>query len=206
MSDLAEWIGDGLVLVFGAMQVPVVDARMQRIIDKRVEQVKLFGIEVGRFSDLDADEILERLASNPDVVDLFVRITDELHRTTLEGKRRAFARVLASALRDDTVIDTARLLERAIENLDSVHFRALAIIAAGPADHIERDGNQVTGGTSVERLAEQAPGPAGVHHSIAATLASNGLVRDVAIGGWGYSEPSWGVTDFGREFLALVDD
>ena len=208
-GEIATWVGDGLAAVGLGLSYASLnrsDARLEQIVDDRISRVNLFGLEVRDLVRLDDDELLDRLAATPTLVDLLVRIYEELRRSSVEEKRRAFARLFASALDDDgATIDNKRLLERALEALEVAHTRALKVIAAGPPARVTVEGHLIAGGTSLEVLDEQLPAAAGSHRAIAATLEGLGLVDDVALGTTNYFA-RWSITSFGEELIAYLVD
>jgi hypothetical protein len=146
----------------------------------------------------------ERLAESEELEVLFIEGIEVAARTGMGAKRQLMARVVSRAVEDDAQVEPAQLIVRALQQLDSPDFRALARLraaedeAAAVAETTERDdqrGGRITRAVSAAARAE--PGP------IIAALIQAGAVLQAA--GFGGGVDVYRVSDFGRRLLADLD-
>jgi hypothetical protein len=132
------------------------------------------------------DLVVQRLRTNEELTDIFTVGAIAASRSSLENKRRAMARVVSEAIRDDAKIDLSGLLMPALADLDRPHFAVLSRIAAGGSDE-----------KAARAAADTAPDP------VVAGLIRWGAVKTVGTFDGGLAVT--GVTPFGERLLSYVE-
>lgn len=149
--------------------------------------------------------LAERIAERPDVGELLLQGVEAAARAAAEEKRWMLARVVAAAFEDDARIEELDVLLRSVASLETYHVRVLAHLAVPRPGKGATAGSLLEGAMVEDELAALLdPEQRDLLRPILGTLEREGLVRDVAVGTWGY-RPAWGIEKFGRRLLAFID-
>jgi hypothetical protein len=145
------------------------------------------------------EELYERARENDELAALLAQVLEIAERTGFEAKRRLLVLAVANAFRNDEAIDPAVLVTNALSQLDTVHVRTLARLAAlsdsfGPTpEEVDSDADR----EHVEKMmraGEQVPLP------VLVALVNTGVVRQstMVFGGGTHLHD---VSPFGRQLL-----
>ena len=172
MGSVPDWIAVALTVAGGAGAVA---ARR----NSRVGQLREL---VEEASGMAAGQVLHRMEESPELEEVMTRAIEAAAITAHDEKRRALAKVIASGLHDDALVDEALMMVRAIDAIDPPHIRALLELASsGLTDR------------SIPR-------------AVWAHLRSQGLVDERRSGGVSVLRGQtltygWRMSDFGRRLL-----
>ncbi|MDQ6944741.1 MAG: hypothetical protein M3256_00410 [Actinomycetota bacterium] len=157
-------------------------------------------------SKLEPEEILERVATDERVEELFWNAMEVATHSSLEDKRKAAAGILSDGLKDDALVDQHFLHLRLLDNLDAPEFaivRALRLYSVDASrlrlmDDADRVFDQ-TIGLTYRQLSEYVPQVVGdALHVVVQNLKTFGIVREHALG-VGFSDIAFvQLTHFGR--------
>lgn len=141
-----------------------------------------------------------RLGENPDVETLLVNAVDAAIRSNYEAKRRLLVRAVLTALEDDAKADEAGLLIATLAELEPVHVKALARLAAEIENPPRNSPEWVWGASPTWK---QTPAP------VRAALIRVGAARSTPT--LMHNQPGRGrsvdgITDYGLEVLAMLTD
>lgn len=114
--------------------------------------------------------ILEQIANDEQLEELFWLTLDAATRTRLEEKRKALGRLMGACLMDDAKIDMCNLFVRALADIDEPEILALKAIGQGEAP------------VDIVRLTSRLGQPLEVASVVLGRLISNSLVLKVAEG------------------------
>lgn len=160
---------------------------------RRRNRVALLGRQVEELIGA-TDDLADRVLSSDELEELVNRAVEDAARTTWQEKLDALASVIAAAVAgDDTLVSSSLLIEAALSRLERPHALALRHIAdSGPS--------------TKHQLGEVWPGSKAFLDPVLSVLASEGLVRNIAVGTYDGLEghEKWALTDLGEELLDLL--
>lgn len=144
------------------------------------------------------EELYRRARENEELAALLVQVLELAERTGFEAKRRLLAMAAANAFQNDEAIDPAILVTYALSQLDTVHIRTLARLAALSDSHGAAP-EEVNSDAARERAKEMAQAGEQVPLPVLVALANTGVVERTAMtfGGTLLQD----VTPFGRQLL-----
>lgn len=188
----------GMVPFGGSVDV-VIEAARRRTADKVQRTVDDVRSEVG------AETLARRLAEDPEVEAVFVQGVEAAARTGYEAKRRALAKVIASAVTDDAAVDESLLFVVALRDLDAPHIRVLARLADVEASALADAESQEEADRNPRDWAMRAVHGAGKEElpSVVSALLRTGCLRGAEVM-FANGTEAGGVTDFGRALLAHI--
>jgi hypothetical protein len=192
----------GLVPVAGGAIAGYLGDRRDRIARRAAE----FQTIMLQQSRLTPEEILEKIAGDERLEELFWFVLDAATRTSLETKRKALGRLLGERLLDDASVDETELFLRTLAGLESVDLRLLSLIESFGAI---RQGVQVK--HCLESKVEGGV-PRAVAQPLFSNLTSRGLIESDRVIDGGTAEGSsddWDsdgylITSFGRDLLRWI--
>lgn len=157
-------------------------AMAPHILDKAIEhrqRNKDWAIEIAlRTFDEGVDIFKERLSSDVERVELFVRVLEAAAPTTLDAKVIALGRVLAYGLEEDADMGEAFMLAAALADMEGPHILVLQRIHEQPVAPEETRTNQERGWDKND-IAQVMPEYNTTLDGILATLSRHGLLMDV---------------------------
>jgi hypothetical protein len=198
----------------------VLPARAQVVLDyldaarnRALARSQVFVRTVVEDSGLAGESVAARLCDDPRFAALFEMALDASTRSAHDQKVRLLGRVVAQAANDTASVDDAGLVAATIRELEPAHVRALAILADFKGRHPDAGGIAavIEGMAGFRtRTPEKVSGSSGilralmgtsddVADAVSATLERQGLV---------WNDPpgfgAWGITDYGRRILNLL--
>jgi hypothetical protein len=203
MPDLVAW-GDVPSWISAAGVVATV--MLQSVQSARQEWAQSFPTLVEELSDLDHDEIAHVVSEHPAIAELIGNAWETASKTAAHEKRWLLARVVCAALSasDDAEIAELPFFLRTIQAVEPPHIRLLVLIGT-PRPLEGRFGlGPLAGCTAKSDLTGLWPQVSDMANPMLALLEREGLIEDVGVGTWGYSEPAWCLTGYARRFLAYL--
>lgn len=116
------------------------------------------------------------------------------------------AKVVATAIHSPAseVVDPSPHLLRTIALLEPSEVKLLTLIARPAPDTGHHAYTRLEGAMTQEDLAKLWPGAEELLTPMLATLTREGLIRDAAVGTYGFSESAWRVTQYGLRLLRFL--
>ncbi|MEV4660371.1 hypothetical protein AB0J85_00325 [Micromonospora echinofusca] len=157
-------------------------------------------------ANIELDELLARLTSDPAKVELLVRALESAARATTDVKLDLIADLLATGAlaADETVVDEQLLAMDAIGRLDTPHFRLMHLLdGRSPvwwAD--ENDRRRLRYAWPESRILDADPGLKNSLTALVSRCQSLGVVDD--LGTPAHSEKMWALTPFGQLCIAAL--
>jgi hypothetical protein len=157
------------------------------------------------------EELFERASDNTELAALLVQVLELAERTGFRAKRRLLVEAAANAFKNDEAIDPAILVARALSQLDTVHIRALARLAAlshelgpWPDDYLPPD-TTIDGGSAkpdplMERTEKMMKAGQQIPLPVLVALVNAGVVMQ-STNVFGGGTHLHDVSDFGRQLL-----
>ena len=164
-----------VVISAGLSAIPVVGGPVQTVFDAIAERVRYRAEITAReiCESVGADTVLTRIGENPELEALLTQAIEAATRTGMEAKRRLLARAAAAALQDDEKVDPASLIISVMSQLEPVHIRALARLAAASTSSRDSDEKQRSQAMIAASEAEAVP--------VLATLIQTGVAIPTAM-------------------------
>lgn len=172
----------------GSAVLVLLDFAKESATNRAVEAAEAIASRVGM------EQLRQRLAADDETAMLFTLAVDGAMRTSLESKRRLLARVAATALSDDTMVDDSALIIDALRDLDGPHIRALARLADSDPSLQTEPGARSDFTSVVEKE----------HHAVLAGLTRHGLLLQTVT--YDGKPVVTRVSDFGRRLLEMLSD
>jgi hypothetical protein len=152
-----------------------------------------------RYAGVDLQTLLNRLDRTAEGEELLVQTIRVAQESALEGKLFALAAALARGGRAESgAASTETAFVRALGDCDVAHVRILeAFTRTKTGDH-----TLARGVMSKEQIGAAFPELMPMFDHIVATLQRHGLITVIGVAVTDQS--SWGITDFGRDFLGKI--
>jgi hypothetical protein len=184
---------------------PVLFRSIQRV---RIKQAQEWPTIVQDLAQLSPEASQEVLDTNPAITQLIGRAWATATESTAEGNRRLLAKVGAEAIKDPTNndrLDELRFLERALATLEPPHIRLLIAIGRPRQETGQFVQTQLEGYLTPADLIHVWPEAREFILPMTALLAREGLIENRGADTFA-GVPAWGVSPFGRRFLAFLAD
>lgn len=203
MADLPVWIQPALqtghlALSAGALYLGIQNARGNAAVS--------WATVLEDVSGLTPDELRSVVEEFPMIAELVGMAWESAARTAGEDKRTMLAKAVAAAIRSpaNEAVEPYPHLVRTIALIETSEVKLLTLLAQ-PAPNSGRHAyTRLDGAMTEEDLAKLWPGARELLTPMLAALAREGLIRDAAVGTFGYSEPAWRVTQYGLRLLRFL--
>jgi hypothetical protein len=193
--NLVPWVGGSLAVLYEDVL-----ARRRSRLDAFADAA--FGTYPGS-----AEALIGRMKGDSRIAELFLQSAEASIRTSVDAKAVALGRILADAATatSEDEIDKDELLSLALVDTELPHVRGLAALAVYPSDselYAEHGRDEHERINSDERRIARLQAVKSTPAPVLSALVRHGLVGQES----GYSLYIDGVTDFGRELLAYLED
>jgi hypothetical protein len=187
-----------------AALTPIADAiatfAARKLGQRRIEHAAETLTDAATAAEIPLSEFIDKAVSDDRRHELFARTLTIAQDTALRDKRRALGRALAAGVMGDVAqIDEELLFIRAVADIDEMHIRVLARMAAqhpGPA------------GWMASTIQAADPGLGDSVRALLATLELHGLIAARVTSGrvQGSQETRYDIIPSGRRFLDRLSD
>lgn len=196
VSPAAGAVAQGLTPILEAIATFAVKKLGQRRIEHAAETL----IDAAKAAHEPLDDFIDKAVADDRRHELFARALTVAQDTALQDKRRALGRALAAGVMgDDARIDEELLFIRAVQDIDEMHIRVLARMAATSAGPM---------GWMASTIVAADRGLANGIRALLWTLELHGLIAARVPSGrvQGPQETRYDITDSGQRFLARLAD
>lgn len=172
---------------------------------RRRERVGVLGQTVLNESGLDEDTLAQRILNSEVLTELTLQCAEAAARSAWREKCEALGKVLAWGVRDDASIDETIVFVPIISDLDTLHVRALGLIAQPRPGTGQLEGGLVTGFVSGSELIEQWPALEPLLRPVLATLTRHALIHTHEISQYDIDRAlHWSLTEAGARVLQIL--
>jgi hypothetical protein len=149
-----------------------------RVSTRRRQRCGEVYLTAANLADLSLEDLTEQVLADENLLDVFSRVLLHVQDMTGIKHRRGLARALAAGVLDPAParLDIARLLDRAISNLDEGHLRVMTVLWPVPRRPI--DAPPGTYGLLPREIVERDPGLDGSVLPLLLELVSSGLAEE----------------------------
>lgn len=195
-GDVPSWIAAGTGLAAFAQSFRT--QRQQRVIET--------AIRIQEQSGLGDTDLAAAIEGNPFLGELFEDGFEAAMRSAAQEKRRLLANVLVAALAgEDARLDELQILLRTISAIEPYHLVLLVRIGIPRPGDGHWSGTRLEGSWHVDELrGTTANDQQDLLGPMLSTLAGEALVHDAALGTFGYGQPAWALSQYGRRLLAFL--
>ncbi|GIF15140.1 hypothetical protein [Actinoplanes teichomyceticus] len=171
----------------------------------RAERVERFGTTAAEQSGTSLETLLDDAVADPQKLEVLSRAAEAASRALDQEKIDLLARVYASGVYDQALIDESNILIDNIRQIEGPHIRVMQVLASpGPRTLKigEKDAGQTIEAWPEPELAVAAKAGDALS-ALIAKLVSLGFVYDEGQGRWDY-QPFWQLTPLGRNCLTYL--